>query len=295
MRDLPSELASHLASGATTMCHCWKLVMKSGETLGFTDHDRELAFESAVFEPESGFTATEVQDSLGFGVNNQDVSGALRSDRLDEKRIAAGDFDGASVETWWVNWQDVSQRIMLRKGTIGEITRGGLGLTAEIRGLTAAFDRPRGRLFQYGCDAVLGDARCGVNLNDVAFLGVGTVTGFDDDIRITASGLSGFGDGWFTRGTLTWVTGANAGRIVEVKSHVKVSGIATIDLWQSLPDAIAAGDTFEIRAGCDKQFGTCRDKFANHLNFRGFPHIPGDDFVLSYPKKDEENDGGDEG
>lgn len=293
MRELPAALGVHLAAGATTMCHCWKLMTRSGETFGFTDHDRELLFEAAVFEPDSGFTATEMQDSLGFGVNNQDVSAALRSDRLDEKRIAAGDFDDASVETWWVNWQDVSQRILLRKGTIGEINRGGLGLTAEIRGLTAAFDRPHGRLFQYGCDAVLGDARCTVNLDDVAFLGIGTVTSFEEDLRVTASGLGGFADGWFARGTLTWVTGGNAGRVVEVKSHTKASAIATIDLWQSLPNAIALADTFQIRAGCDKQFATCRDKFANHLNFRGFPHIPGDDFVLSYPKRDEENDGGD--
>ena len=55
--------------------------------------------------------------------------------------------------------------------------------------------------------------------------------------------------------------------------------------------AIAAGDAFTLRAGCDKQFATCRAKFANAVNFRGFPHMPGDDFVLSYATQgDPDND-----
>ncbi|MDX5493645.1 MAG: phage BR0599 family protein, partial [Alphaproteobacteria bacterium] len=31
----------------------------------------------------------------------------------------------------------------------------------------------------------------------------------------------------------------------------------------------------------DKQFTTCRDRFANAVNFRGFPHMPGNDFVMA--------------
>ena len=42
---------------------------------------------------------------------------------------------------------------------------------------------------------------------------------------------------------------------------------------------------------CDKRFETCRDVFANAVNFRGFPHLPGQDFVLSGPAANG-NDGG---
>lgn len=34
---------------------------------------------------------------------------------------------------------------------------------------------------------------------------------------------------------------------------------------------------------CDQTFQTCRDVFANTDNFRGFPDLPGNDFVLSGP------------
>ena len=42
------------------------------------------------------------------------------------------------------------------------------------------------------------------------------------------------------------------------------------------------GDQFDIIAGCDKLFSTCKSKFSNALNFQGFPHIPGDGFALSH-------------
>ncbi len=42
---------------------------------------------------------------------------------------------------------------------------------------------------------------------------------------------------------------------------------------------------------CDKQLSTCRDRFANIENFRGFPHMPGPDFVLAGPAA-RGNDGG---
>ena len=48
------------------------------------------------------------------------------------------------------------------------------------------------------------------------------------------------------------------------------------------PFAVVAGDTFKVTAGCDKSFGACKAKFANTINFRGFPHLPGNDAVYTY-------------
>ena len=44
---------------------------------------------------------------------------------------------------------------------------------------------------------------------------------------------------------------------------------------------------FTVTIGCDKSFTTCRDTFANGDNFRGFPHIPGPDFITIYPNSDD--------
>ena len=52
------------------------------------------------------------------------------------------------------------------------------------------------------------------------------------------------------------------------------------------------GDRVRIEAGCDKAEDTCRLKFANMVNFRGFPDIPGEDWLMAFPKGGGVNDGG---
>lgn len=98
-----------------------------------------------------------------------------------------------------------------------------------------------------------------------------------------ADGFETFDDGVFTAGKLIWTSGANAGRAIEVKLHRQENGFARLTLWQAMAEPVAEGDAFTVTAGCDKRFSTCRDRFANAINFRGFPHIPGNDFVMSYP------------
>jgi uncharacterized phage protein (TIGR02218 family) len=66
-----------------------------------------------------------------------------------------------------------------------------------------------------------------------------------------------------------------------------------IALWSPPVAPLLAGDAVTLTVGCDKRFDTCRDRFANALNFRGFPHIPGNDFVMGYAVSGETGlDGG---
>ena len=79
---------------------------------------------------------------------------------------------------------------------------------------------------------------------------------------------------------------------MEVKRHTVVSGAVTLELWQQMGKPVAVGDTFAVTAGCDKQFTTCRSRFSNADNFRGFPHIPGNDYVISVPRQTDIEDPG---
>ena len=42
---------------------------------------------------------------------------------------------------------------------------------------------------------------------------------------------------------------------------------------------------------CDKRWETCVGTFANGVNFRGFPDIPGDDFIAAHPVDGGRHDG----
>jgi uncharacterized phage protein (TIGR02218 family) len=282
MRTLPAGLAEHLSSGATTLCHCWKLTTRQGEVMGFTDHDRDLSFEATLFEATSGFTATEIDSNLGLSVDNLEASGALSSERLSDIRLAAGDFDNATVALWRVNWADVSQRVLVMSGNLGEVTRSGSFFQAELRGLAHALNQPRGRLYQHGCDAVLGDGRCGVNLASSGLSCNAEIVSCVANRQFIVNGAQSFAAGFFAGGSAQLLSGPNQGRTGQIKFHRLQASSVSIELWQPLPLAALAGDTIQLRAGCDKQFATCRDKFSNAVNFRGFPHMPGDDFVVSY-------------
>jgi len=293
MKILPAEMQAHLDSGATTLAWCWRLTRSDGAAFGFTDHDRDLNFDSTDFEAGSGFTGSEIKQSVGLSVDNLDATGALSSERLNEADLAAGLFDDARVEIWRVNWADTAQRVLITSGSVGEVKRGEGAFTAELRSLAHYLSQEKGRTYQYACDADLGDERCGVDLTSIAFRGTGTVSSAAADYIFTASGLSAFTADWFTGGLISWSSGANNGRMMEVKHHALAGGFAEIELWRSMPSAIAAGDIFAITAGCDKTFATCKAKFANGTNFRGFPHIPGNSYVLAYPAPgDPDNNGG---
>ena len=43
---------------------------------------------------------------------------------------------------------------------------------------------------------------------------------------------------------------------------------------------------------CDKRWETCVGTFGNGVNFRGFPDVPGDDFLTAWPAGSGRNDGG---
>jgi hypothetical protein len=207
MRTLDLGFYTLVESGATTLATCWKLTRRDALVLGFTDHDRTLSFDGVDYAPMHGLDGGEAPARLGAQVDTGEVVGILHSAAISEADIAAGLYDGAEVETWRVNWRDVTQRLLQRRATIGEIVREDGQYRAELRSGQQALNQVRGRIYSVYCDAVLGDARCTV-----------------------AHGHPNFG------------------------------------------------------LGCDRALATCRDRFGNVANFRGFPHIPGNDFVLRYPQ-----------
>jgi len=290
MRTIDPGLAAHIAGGVTTLCRCWQLTRSDGVVLGFTDHDRTIAFDGVDFEPAAGFDSSEDAGATGFAIGGSEVNGALSSDRLTADDLAAGLYDNAEIRSWLVNWQAPAERLLLRAGHLGEVSHADGAFRAEIRGPAASLDEQRGRIFGHACDADLGDARCGIDLTGEAWRATGTVVAALDRRRFTVSGLGAYADRWFERGRLSWSGGDNAGRAAEVRVH-DAGDVVTLELWQPAYREIAAGDAFTVTAGCDKLFATCRAKFANGARFRGFPHMPGNDFALTYATSGGSNDG----
>lgn len=292
MRVLPKDLADHLACGATTLCRCWQLSRRDGVVMGFTDHDRDLEIDGVVFKASTGLDAAAIHQTTGLSVDNSQAVGALSDFGLDEADIRAGRYDSADVLAWLVNWQDSSQRILQFRGSIGEIRRSGGVFEAELRGLSEALNQPKGRAYHRNCSAVLGDAACGFDVSEVGYfidLAAETST---SRANFQFVDLSDFDERWFNKGVLTVLSGAGVGLSSIIRSDKFRDGLRHIELWEELAVDVQPGDLIRLEAGCDKHPSTCRLKFHNFLNFRGFPNIPGEDWAIAYPVRGGKNDGG---
>lgn len=293
MREIPAALALHLAEGVTTLCRCWRLTRRDGVALGFTDHDRDLVVAGQLYAAGSGLEAAEATSELGFAVGGGEVSGALSSPALTEADIAAGLYDDATVETRLVNWASPDGAMLLEVSSIGEIRRADDAFVAELRGPMHRLDEERGRRYRAACSADLGDERCRVDLGQPGRSATGTVATTDGALTLTTGDLGAFAAQDFAGGRLRWTSGANAGVAVEIKLHRVLPAGQELVLWERAPSLVAAGDGFAATVGCDKRLATCRDRFANTANFRGFPHMPGNDFVLKLAAQGEPGlDGG---
>lgn len=291
MRTLEAGLRAHLDGTCTTLCYCWKVSRKDGVTLGFTDHDEAISFDGITFEALAGFQSSAAEAKLGLNIDTQEVVGALSSDMITEDDLISGRYDDAKVEVWLVNWSIINEREYLRQGFLGEISREDNRFTAEFRSLTNLLDQTKGRRFMSLCDAVLGDTLCAVSLSASQNFANGTISELRSRLIYQAAGLDSFADEWFAHGRLLWISGKNINLAVELSSNRAENGSTSIQLWKPMPFDIEVGDTFKVTAGCDKSFATCKAKFSNHLNFGGFPHMPGNDFSLSYVGSANDHDG----
>jgi len=279
---------AHLQGGATRVCRCLAVERADGLVLGFTDHDRVLAFDGIDFRPETGVALRAFAFGTGLAVDGSEALGALSDAAITEADIRAGRWDGARVRLWLVDWALPARRVLRFRGSLGEIRREGGAFTAELRGLSDALNRPLGRLYQARCPAALGDGACGVNLSAVTVTSTVAEVSGGRQVVLEAPGPTG----WFADGVLRVTTGAAAGLAAAIRADRVEGALRRVELWRGLDAELVAGDAVDLVAGCDKRLETCREKFNNIINFRGFPHVPGEDWLLTVPSRTAQRDGG---
>lgn len=292
MSQIPAAMEEHLASGITTLSRAWAITRADGISFGFTDHDLPLSFEGITFKPETGMSASALSQSTGLSVDNSEAIGALSDAAITEEDIDAGRYDGAEVLSWLVNWQDVSQRWLQFRGSIGEMRRSGGAFVAELRGLTDALNQPIGCSYTKPCSAILGDAACRFDLSAPGFVCDATVEQVTNARILRLAWPFEQEDGWFTRGRLDVLTGAGIGLWCPIKRDSVINNKRIVELWEPLRASIGPGDSVRLTAGCDKRFATCKEKFSNARNFQGFPDLPGEDWMMAVPKSSGANTGG---
>lgn len=290
MRTVPPAMAMRLAGGSTQFAHAWILRRQDGAVLGFTDHDSDLMVEGVSCIAASGLGTKDMTSELGLAPSGGEIMGALQAASLREEDIVAGVYDGAEIRFILCDCEAPFETLLLDVATIGEIKRDETAFVAELRGPAHHLGEETGRLYQQRCDADFGDRRCGVDLNRSDLSAAGQIEAVIVPGRYRVFGLGGHAAGVFSNGTLIFAS--RPGRQFQVRLHAVFSGTTIVDLWLA-PEDIVAGEAFSIVMGCDKAFETCAQRYNNALNFRGFPHMPGNETVLTIVQDGEPGyDGG---
>jgi uncharacterized phage protein (TIGR02218 family) len=270
VKNLSTAMLAWYASGAVTAATCWKATLKNGTVVAATSCDRDLPIDGVTYLSTAGYISSNVESSSELNPDNLQIDGFLASPAITDADIHSGLWDGAAIEYFEVNYLDLTMgKNILSSGTLGEVTGGRIKFTAELRGLMQAWTKTIVRLTTQNCIDDLGGPHCKIDL--ALFTIPGAVTSVTSNRIISDSGRTE-PDDWFTGGKLTFTSGANSGRSMEVKRY----SVGVIELHEAFYDAIAAGDTYTMYAGCMKRRDEdCKAKFNNVINFYGFPDVPG--------------------
>lgn len=265
-----------------TIARAWAVTRRDGMVLGFTDHDVAFSFGGITFRPDSGLSARAVIQSSGLSVDNTEAVGVLSDGAITEADLLAGRWDGAGVQLWDVDWSGPLNRRLVFRGNLGEVSRSGTSFSAELRGLSEPLNRGQGRVYHPRCSAELGDGKCRFDRDKDGYSAEAIIRSHDEGQSFVLGEIPGYERRWFERGELVVLSGAAEGLRGTIKiDQPQGSAQRLIELWSGLGAHPAAGDRVRLIAGCDKRAETCRLKFLNYANFRGFPHLPPEDWLLA--------------
>jgi uncharacterized phage protein (TIGR02218 family) len=298
-RTIPAGLASHIELGATSLCELIKITPVVGSVLAFTNHISNLTVDGQLYLARPGMRISLVKSNLRMEVDTSEGAGYFATGVITLADILRGKFNDALFERRFANYDSPSDGgYTFQSGYVGRVTVQDNLFNVELRSLLAALSQPVGRIVSRRCDVRrLGDSRCKFNMTSTqAVTGAPfrqslTVASVINQIEFTVA--SGFTignslpgvDDWFRAGVITWLTGNNAGYESEIaSSEVTLGPVLTLNILNAAGQDIASGDTFYAYAGCDRSLLHCEHKFRNAsqpngnlLNFRGFPHLIGDD------------------
>jgi uncharacterized phage protein (TIGR02218 family) len=274
MQQISSQLSAHLAGDVMTLATCWRVTRRDGVSQYFTDHDVNVVVDGNTYLARTGIVPSAVTSQAGLAVDNLELEGLLDSESITREALLAGFYDHAELEIFMVNYAAPGDgRLHVKTGWLGEVTLQEGTFVAEVRGISAALQQTIGEVYTPTCRAQLGDARCGKDLT--AFTFMGTVDTVENEFSFTDAARTE-ANGYFAYGRISFTSGANTGLSMEIRDFAN----GRFGLFLPLPNAVQAGDAYSVVAGCDKRIDTCSTRFANAINFRGEPHLPGNDKIL---------------
>lgn len=227
MKTVPAPLQTLIAKQVTTLAYMWIITRQDGIIFRFTDHDRNILYDGEWYEALSGFTRSTLAAKSDLSVDNTDVQGLYDSDQITEEDLRKGFFDFAEFEIFLADWTviDSTDKILLRKGFLGQVSLRETAFEVEQRGLTQMLSIVAGDVYSPLCRVDLFSVACG--LTAASFLQQEVVAAVTNRRKFTAE----------TKKTVFYDPAFTEAEAVEV-SIDSTTGFATRDA--ATPDGTAA-------------------------------------------------------
>ena len=253
----------------------WRILRRDGAALGFTSHDRDLAFGGMTYRSAPGMVPSAIRRTASLERDTMEIEGVLAHDAISDTDLEEGRFAGARIAVGLVDWETLD-RAVLFNGTLGDVAREDGGFTAELRSAKADLEIDLVPRTSPTCRAVFCDASCGVDpMRHSHMVAVSSVDLDGNEVVFTGAPPASE----ILHGSLRWIDGPHAGITMQV---IDASGTGVV-LDRPLSATLAPGDRARLREGCDHTIATCAARFDNARNFRGEPHLPGNDLLARYP------------
>ncbi len=258
----------------TSLAFCWLVERRDGAGISLTSHDRPLVVGGIRYVPAPGILPAAIRRGAGLDAGSSEIAGSISSAAISEADIVCGRWDGAALKLFAVDWErpeDVAQPLV--EGELGQVASDGGRFEAELLGISAKLERPVCPLTSPECRAELGDPRCRIDMAGRRLRAIvidisGNSVTIDRDV-----------DDRFRFGEIRFLGGAANG---ERRKILAAEG-RELRLRSELVNNVAAATPVELTEGCDKKLESCVTRFANAANFRGEPHLPGNDLLTRYP------------
>ena len=262
-----------MSAELTSIAFCWRLERRDGAGLALTSHDRPLLIGAERYEATAGMTPAAVRAELGIEANSSEIAGTLSSEAISEEDIAAGRWDGAALRLFAADWTSKAELNVLLQGELGAVSASDGSFETDLNGVAVQLERPICPSTSPNCRAELGDRRCRIDMAGRKMRA--TVTGASAHIIMVDRPI----DERYRFGQIRFLAGSPNG---EKRAILAVVG-QELHLRSAPTGEVAVGTPVELVEGCDKLLSTCSARFSNAANFRGEPHLPGNDLLTRYP------------
>lgn len=253
----------------------WSIKRPDGVSLGFTSHNQNLAFGGMLYRAAPGMIPSAIRRTASLERDVVEVEGVLSHNSISQTDLEAGRFSEARVAIGIVDWETLEHATLFH-GTLGSVSQEDGTFAAELRSAKASLEVDLVPRTSPTCRASFCDSQCGANA--ALFTHLCPVSSLDLDQNSVV--FSGAPNAAYMRdGQVRWIDGPLAGVTMQV-IDADAGGVV---LDRPLSEAIMAGHRAYLREGCDHTIATCSTRFGNAANFRGEPHLPGNDLLARYP------------